>query len=553
MRAILDREFFGFARTRRFFLVRMAVFLFPFVLFVGIAWRMSGLPGDFVGVTIHNSTMFATLLAALCVTPGMLAHVVPQERRRNRLEVLRSTPLSARQLVLGKYLSRVGLVTLTVIAALSLPALALLFGGISPGQLLRGGAVVIATVAWTGAVALFTSASRTELGPASRVAYASTALFCILPLIGWSFFGVVMATGRVAPWTFDQLVWIGSCVNPFLALGTGARTAAFGGADPAIGYGVFSAVVTALALRGAIARVRRDPKPVKRPGRTIPVARPDGTRAEMPVPASASARAIDADPLRWLEERRPGLRRRQKRFLATLAGIELLNLVWWAVAGSGVPGNALTAVLALIHAAFLAAIEGATAFRRDEEANTLDVLHATPLGSAEIARAKIAAAGRAWRGWWFLAAIHAVAATLCAGREGVEGLPQLLIGLAIAWLVLEAITGVALRIGLSAPSTPKALVRVFGWGIVILVVAPVFLLFVVQGGGGMAAAILLGWHPLMVATTAFWWLDGPIGSDGRALRIFTLLYLLLYVLLVVSLRRSVIPSAYASIRDGGDR
>ncbi|MFG0315718.1 MAG: ABC transporter permease, partial [Planctomycetota bacterium JB042] len=410
MRAILDREFFGFARTRRFFLVRMAVFLFPFVLFVGIAWRMDGLPGDVVGVTIHHSTMVATLLAALCVTPGMLAHVVPQERRRNRLEVLRSTPLSARQLVLGKYLSRVGLVTLTVIAALSLPALALLFGGISPGQLLRGAAVVLATVAWTGAMALFTSASRTELGPASRVAYASTALFCVLPLIGWTFFGVVMATGLVAPWTFDQFVWIGSCVNPFFALGSGARTVAFGGTDPAIGYGVFSAVVTGLALRGAIRRVRRDPKPAKRPGRSVPALRPDGTRTEVPVPAAESAAAIDADPLRWLEERRPGLLRRRKRFLAALVGIELLNLLWWGVAGTGIPGNALIAVLALIHAAFLAAIEGATAFRRDEEANTLDVLHATPLRSAQLARAKIAAAGRAWRGWWFLGALHAVMA-----------------------------------------------------------------------------------------------------------------------------------------------
>ena len=106
-----------------------------------------GIDGPQSSVTIAQASrvaqryLYAVLavqaLAVVVLTPVVAAGAIAEEKERGRLDFLRSTELSPRDIVLGKYLARV--LHLLAILASTLPVLALatLFGGVDIPLLVR--------------------------------------------------------------------------------------------------------------------------------------------------------------------------------------------------------------------------------------------------------------------------------------------------------------------------------------------------------------------------------------------------------------------------------
>src|SRR5262249_54093222 len=72
----------------------------------------------------------------IAMTPAYTAGSITEEKERKTLEYLLATDLSSREIVLGKFLSRLGNLTLLLITGFPIVALLQILGGIDPDLLL---------------------------------------------------------------------------------------------------------------------------------------------------------------------------------------------------------------------------------------------------------------------------------------------------------------------------------------------------------------------------------------------------------------------------------
>ncbi len=109
-----------------------------------------------------------TMLAAVLLSMRLLA----EERQHNTLVLLRSSPLSEWELVLGKFLGGMGFLTLLTLATLYLPALILVHGRIALGHLAVGYLGLLLLGAAALAIGLFGSALADNQGLAALLSFA---------------------------------------------------------------------------------------------------------------------------------------------------------------------------------------------------------------------------------------------------------------------------------------------------------------------------------------------------------------------------------------------
>ena len=79
----------------------------------------------------------AVELGLICLlAPALTADLISGERERQTLDLLLVTPLSRRQIVIGKLVAALGSLLLLIVLALPIQALAVLIGGIGLEELL---------------------------------------------------------------------------------------------------------------------------------------------------------------------------------------------------------------------------------------------------------------------------------------------------------------------------------------------------------------------------------------------------------------------------------
>lgn len=123
-----------------------------------------------------------TAMGAVCLllAPGLAAGAIVQERERGSLDLLYLTPLSSRNILLGKLSSHLAFLLITMLCALPVAALGITFGGVSPAQMGWGLAMLLALALAFGCVGLYCSTRFPRTATAVAVSYA----VCL----GWTLF-----------------------------------------------------------------------------------------------------------------------------------------------------------------------------------------------------------------------------------------------------------------------------------------------------------------------------------------------------------------------------
>jgi ABC-type transport system involved in multi-copper enzyme maturation permease subunit len=119
----------------------------------------------------------AVELGLICLlAPALTADLISGERERQTLDLLLVTPLSRRQIVVGKLVAALGSLYLLLVLALPIQALAVLIGGVGLEELLVGLLILALTATTYGCVGLCWSARLRSTRSAMLLSYATTIL-----------------------------------------------------------------------------------------------------------------------------------------------------------------------------------------------------------------------------------------------------------------------------------------------------------------------------------------------------------------------------------------
>lgn len=187
---VLVRELRVRMRLRRAFVI-LTVYL---ALLAGLTWlylqivtsainqiavQAGGTPSIFLGKSTIVGVSLIELSLLCFITPTLTAGALASERERQTYDLLLATPLAARTVVFGKLLAALAYVTLLVLVGLPLQILAILFGGVTVGEVALAVAVLLATGLTYTALGLFFSVIiRSSLG-AAIASYVVIALLVI--------------------------------------------------------------------------------------------------------------------------------------------------------------------------------------------------------------------------------------------------------------------------------------------------------------------------------------------------------------------------------------
>lgn len=168
----------------------------------------------------------AVELGLICLlAPALTSDLISGERERQTLDLLLVTPLSRRQIVVGKLVAALGSLLLLLVLALPIQALAVLIGGVGLEELMAGLLLLTLTSVAYGCVGLYWSARLRTTRAALLLSYVTTLLgvgglplALVLLFLGNGLFGVRLDDSL---W---PLVWLvnGSQTSPFRGSGQSA-------------------------------------------------------------------------------------------------------------------------------------------------------------------------------------------------------------------------------------------------------------------------------------------------------------------------------------------
>ena len=154
----------------------------------------------------------AVELGLICLlAPALTADLISGERERQTLDLLLVTPLSRRQIVVGKLVAALGSLLLLIVLALPIQAIAVLIGGIGLEELLAGLWLLTLTAVTYGCVGLWWSARMRTTRAALLLSYVTTLIGVGALPLGL----VLMVLGRgMFGFRFDEAIWpLGWLIN----------------------------------------------------------------------------------------------------------------------------------------------------------------------------------------------------------------------------------------------------------------------------------------------------------------------------------------------------
>ncbi len=127
--------------------------------------------GGAIGKTIFGGVVAVELFLVCFVSPAFTAGAISGERERRTFNLLRTTLLSARRIVLGKLVSALAYIVLLLLVAVPLQSLAFLMGGITVEEVLLSVELLVVTAIGYGTVGLYFSAVTKRTLTASILTY----------------------------------------------------------------------------------------------------------------------------------------------------------------------------------------------------------------------------------------------------------------------------------------------------------------------------------------------------------------------------------------------
>jgi len=220
--------------------------------------------------------MIIQWLAVLLLTPAYVAGSIAEEKHRKTLEYILATDLTNREVVLGKLVSRLGNLTLFILAGLPILSLTQLFGGVSPDLLWSGFIVTLMTMLSLSGLSIWISVLAKRPRDAILLTYLIIityfALYGALLALKFGVFNAPLAGGspsspaEVAQLGFDWLWYVYTSGNVFQALydlyeaiGASAATGGYGQAllGLLLRYVAFHGTIFLACTTLAVLRLRR--------------------------------------------------------------------------------------------------------------------------------------------------------------------------------------------------------------------------------------------------------------------------------------------------------
>lgn len=193
---IFAKEIIEIARRVRYYLCRTtyAVVLL-FVMY--IAWEefhamsrfmgMSNAMARFAGM-VFSATSYIQYWSVYLLVPAFLCGVVAGEREEHTLDLLFITPLTDREIVLGKLFSRVAAMVCIILCGVPVLSLIMLFGGVGPESIWRLLAATMLAIFFAGSHAIYFSViTQTPMEAMARTYVALFIWLAGLPLLAWGF------------------------------------------------------------------------------------------------------------------------------------------------------------------------------------------------------------------------------------------------------------------------------------------------------------------------------------------------------------------------------
>lgn len=189
---LLVKELRGRMRGSRAF-VMLTVYLAILGCFTSIVYAsytsMMATPGSWGAMAYAGKVLFSTVVLleiflVAFITPAFTAGAISGERERKTYEILRTTLLPARRLVMGKLGAALAYALLLILTAVPLESLAFMLGGVVAEELVLALVILLVTAFAVAAVGLFASTlARTTL-IATVIAYAAVLLVVVgIPLL----------------------------------------------------------------------------------------------------------------------------------------------------------------------------------------------------------------------------------------------------------------------------------------------------------------------------------------------------------------------------------
>jgi len=148
--------------------------------------------GGLIGVNVLNEigraiffTIYGIELLVVCmVSPALTAGAISTEKEQQTYDLLRTTLLSARALILGKLIAAVSFVLLFILAVIPLQSIAFMFGGLSMGEVILSFLILVLTALAFGSVGIFYSSFIPKTRVATAAAQITSMVFVIvLPVL----------------------------------------------------------------------------------------------------------------------------------------------------------------------------------------------------------------------------------------------------------------------------------------------------------------------------------------------------------------------------------
>jgi ABC-2 type transport system permease protein len=157
-------------------------------------------PSAEAGRTIFSVLSFFELLMLCFVAPAMTAGSVAGEYQRQTFDMLMATPLSTRQVLIGKFLSALSYLFLLMIAAIPINYVAFLFGGVGSDAILWWVGLEITVVFLLGAIGLMMSTIFKSPNIANAATYGTILFFGVIVPILFLFLGISFSMGTNNNW-----------------------------------------------------------------------------------------------------------------------------------------------------------------------------------------------------------------------------------------------------------------------------------------------------------------------------------------------------------------
>jgi ABC-type transport system involved in multi-copper enzyme maturation permease subunit len=166
------------------------------------------------GRDLWHALLIGQLAVILVISPGLTAGAISTERERGTLQLLFVTPMSTLSLVVGKFAGAIGQMVLVALSGLPVVSVVLLYGGVSPGEILGGYLLILATGVLYSALGFLASCWCARMAAAVAWAYG----LMLFVLVGAPLLGAFVAVSVLGYYGGDP--WGGMLwgTNPFYAL-----------------------------------------------------------------------------------------------------------------------------------------------------------------------------------------------------------------------------------------------------------------------------------------------------------------------------------------------